>query len=493
MLMGSADAIPTAPTTAVVFVEDLPEDLQAKAAMARVVCRACTHALRCAPCATIPARCHPLTPLRAVARAQKNFSPGLENLGNTCYLNSTLQCLYSVPELRTALQRYTGAGPGAPGGGVGGAAGPDGPHRLTVAARDLFRQLGAAGDAVAPHTFLTVLRQLFPQFATTGRNGAPMQQDAEECWTGIVATLRARLLEPLALDAAAPASAPAAPAGGATSSVVRELFGIDLCTKLTCGETGEAREERATQYTFKCNISTAVNHVSEGFRLALDASREAHSEVAGRTVLFTGTAQLASLPRVLTVQLMRFFYKISAQEKCKILRAVAFPMLLDVYEFTTPELRAQLDAPRERRKRAEEAALGVKMQPSAAPSAAAASASAASGSAAALPPAAAPQAGGDAEMADAADAAGAAGAAGADAAPAQLAPTGFYSLCALLTHKGREADGGHYVSYVKQTDGSWMEFDDERPIPRTEEEILRLKGGGDHAMAYLCLYRSLMA
>jgi hypothetical protein len=35
MLMGSADAIPTAPTTAVVFVEDLPEDAQAKAAMAR--------------------------------------------------------------------------------------------------------------------------------------------------------------------------------------------------------------------------------------------------------------------------------------------------------------------------------------------------------------------------------------------------------------------------------------------------------------------------
>jgi hypothetical protein len=35
MLMGSADAIPTAPTAPVVFVEDLPESAQAKAAMVR--------------------------------------------------------------------------------------------------------------------------------------------------------------------------------------------------------------------------------------------------------------------------------------------------------------------------------------------------------------------------------------------------------------------------------------------------------------------------
>ena len=35
MLMGSADAIPTAPAAPVVFVEDLPESAQAKAAMAR--------------------------------------------------------------------------------------------------------------------------------------------------------------------------------------------------------------------------------------------------------------------------------------------------------------------------------------------------------------------------------------------------------------------------------------------------------------------------
>jgi ubiquitin carboxyl-terminal hydrolase 14 len=31
--------------------------------------------------------------------------------------------------------------------------------------------------------------------------------------------------------------------------------------------------------------------------------------------------------------------------------------------------------------------------------------------------------------------------------------TGVYDLVAVLTHKGRSADSGHYVGWVKQDDG----------------------------------------
>lgn len=33
---------------------------------------------------------------------------GLTNLGNTCYLNATVQCLKTVPELKEAIKKYIG-------------------------------------------------------------------------------------------------------------------------------------------------------------------------------------------------------------------------------------------------------------------------------------------------------------------------------------------------------------------------------------------------
>ncbi|CAI5476822.1 unnamed protein product [Closterium sp. Yama58-4] len=68
--------------------------------------------------------------------------------------------------------------------------------------------------------------------------------------------------------------------------------------------------------------------------------------------------------------------------------------------------------------------------------------------------------------------------------------TGLFDLTAVLTHKGRSADSGHYVAWVKQESGKWIEFDDEQPIMRNEEEIVNLAGGGDWHMAYILLYKA---
>jgi hypothetical protein len=62
-MMGSAEAVPEAPKEQPTFMEDLPEGEQDSTGYSK-------------------------------------YGAGLENLGNTCYMNSTMQCLYAVPELR---------------------------------------------------------------------------------------------------------------------------------------------------------------------------------------------------------------------------------------------------------------------------------------------------------------------------------------------------------------------------------------------------------
>jgi ubiquitin carboxyl-terminal hydrolase 14 len=141
MLMGSADAIVVAaPVDAMVFMEDLPESEQN-------------------------------------SLATKAYGSGLENLGNTCYMNSTVQCLYAVEPLRASLGQFSGAG------------GFDLGTKLTKATAELFGDLKKGGESFPPFSFLTTLREKFPQFAQQGQGGYS-QQDAEECWTQLLYTLK---------------------------------------------------------------------------------------------------------------------------------------------------------------------------------------------------------------------------------------------------------------------------------------------------------------
>ena len=68
--------------------------------------------------------------------------------------------------------------------------------------------------------------------------------------------------------------------------------------------------------------------------------------------------------------------------------------------------------------------------------------------------------------------------------------SGHYELMGVVTHKGRSADSGHYIGWVRQHPGSnfWWKFDDEKVSEVSTSEILKLCGGDSH-LAYLNIYR----
>jgi ubiquitin carboxyl-terminal hydrolase 14 len=69
--------------------------------------------------------------------------------------------------------------------------------------------------------------------------------------------------------------------------------------------------------------------------------------------------------------------------------------------------------------------------------------------------------------------------------------TGLYELHSLVTHKGRSADSGHYIGWVRQAPGStaWWQYNDDVVSEATTQDIMLLKGGGDRDMVYLAFYR----
>jgi len=303
--------------------------------------------------------------------------------------------------------------------------------------------------------FLASMFEKFPIFAQQAQGGGYQQQDAEECWTQLLQVLRERLHQGGQSD---------------TNGIINKSFGVGLHTSLKCEEGDETLEEDSMPLSLKCNITIDVNHLEEGIDLALKDDREKNSTLLGRLALFTGSSRITRLPPFLTVQMVRFFYKVEAQQKAKILRKVTFPMVLDLYDRCTDELKKELDGPRAALKEIEDAKAGLEKAKKAKTREEGTEEKAAEDKAEGS------SSGQDVEMVDVSAHKG--------------KPTGRYSLQALLTHKGRSADSGHYVSWVKQEDGKWIEFDDDKLIERKEEDIQKLSGGGDWHMAYMLLYKA---
>lgn len=261
MLMGSAEVV-AAPKESIKFVEDMTLEEQALKG------------------AIIPA--------------------GLVNLGNTCYMNATVECFRYMPEVREALASS---------------------HSMNLATllKSTFNELDRSGISIPPYSFVHNLRTNHPQFAETTNRGTFMQQDAEEFYNTLTAAIQREV--------------------DRTPTPFNTLLGVELEERLTCQETDEeaAIVKKENVNKLVCNIqggggsAVAIDHMLDGLKLGLDGTIEKHSGVLGRNALWSKKQRVSSLPRYLCFQFMRFFWKATPESrdhtgvKCKILRAVSFP------------------------------------------------------------------------------------------------------------------------------------------------------------------------
>jgi ubiquitin carboxyl-terminal hydrolase 14 len=307
------------------------------------------------------------------AKAAGALPAGLQNLGNTCYLNSALQTLRAVPELQQELMRYEPPGGRGTGMGGGGSSSSNfsqlaGPSQLTSFLRDLYKHMSETQDSIPPIMFLNTLRALHPQFAQKSRNDMGYaQQDAEEAWSQIISDLR----QTLKLDAAAASTTDAqstAAAGQAPTeqqqqqqqqdriAFIDKYFAGRFETLTECDEPAarEAGEEAVrgeeTFLKLDCHISAQTHHLRDGLLAGLEEQLGKHSAALQRGVTYTKRSRVARLPKYLAVHFIRFFWKRQAQKKAKILKKVSFPVQheLDALEFCTDALRRRVAPVRDR-------------------------------------------------------------------------------------------------------------------------------------------------
>jgi ubiquitin carboxyl-terminal hydrolase 14 len=238
-------------------------------------------------------------------------------------MNAVVQCLRGIPEFCKSLKKFRNTS-----GDMAGS--------LTLALRDTYEFMDKYKQSDYPPILLVqLLKTVFPHFATTGENGAPQQQDANECLTELLRIFQQKL-DPSSTDSK-------------KSNFIDEYMSGRFSCEMKCDESPDEpvvkSEENFLQLS--CFISQDVKYLSTGLKLKLEEKLEKQSPSLGRNAMYTRMHRITRLPSYLCVQLVRFYYKEKERVSAKILKDIKFPLMLDCYDLCSKEFQEKLKPQRE--------------------------------------------------------------------------------------------------------------------------------------------------
>lgn len=373
-------------------------------------------------------------------KSYSNEPIGFENLGNTCYLNSSIQALYSIPSLQKKLTQNDKVGE------IGTN------EHLVLQLKRVFKELeNKKQDSIVPNNLITSLRVLYPQFNERDQYGRYKQQDAEEAFTQLLLSLKNVLGEDFIKD-----------------------YTINFKSIIKNQEDeSDVQIKYEDDVKLQCHITGSTNFLKNGIVESLNETIEKHSDNLNKNCNYEINKKITKLPSILTVQFVRFFWKRSTNKKSKILRKVQFPFQLDLTDLLDEEYRDSKIKVRdefrsiEKNQQSEEREFKkqkknlnskdeqdfLKTQH-------------------------------DKYIEEFTS-----------KTPKDLSvgenPSSLYNLNAIITHQGSSADSGHYQAFVKDryNDDKWWRFNDDKVSIVDKDRVESLAGGGESDSALILIYK----
>lgn len=387
---------------------------------------------------------------------------GFQNMGNTCYLNATLQALYRIEPLRDMILEY------APSTSSAGNPEDELHRKIVVEMKRCFENLKNKNyKSVMPMVLLTALRKCYPQFAERDpQSGFYKQQDAEELFTQLSQSM-----------------------ANVFGDQFKDAFSIHFRTTIkdSSNEDDVTVKEDESDVKLQCHISGATNFLKNGLIESLHETIEKRSEITGMNSNYVVEKQITKLPKYLTVQYVRFFWKRSAGKKSKILRKVVFPFQLDVADMLTPEYakdkikvredfrqvdKERIDKERDLKKRKIDNNGGNSDST-----------------------VMTPREKHETELALAQSEKEHWMEEFKKHAPKDLQPgenpSSLYDLVGVITHQGANSESGHYQSFIRDEmdENKWYNFNDDKVSVVEKEKIEALAGGGESDSALILIYK----